>query len=330
MSSQQPRSSLPANQPLTAQDPPWIQQAHPSVQAAYRQALENAGSPQPVSFRQLSQATDSASTDSASGGAGSGLSGVGSVAGSGAGSGLTNPGAEVVGADGPKSPPASDLGAATAPGGLPTSSDQSNNSLDTGLSTPAMTHCPHCQWDLKMPDGVGEPSQRQKLVFVQALLSQRCFTDEVELLGGQLLVEFRSLTIREIDAIYQQAFRDRESGRITTELDFWERVNRYRLYLQLRRLRSTNPAVGLHHDLPEGLSPDTNAQARTFWQDKPLAGQFDSPLVEIETKIMQEVLPTEGLFRVVHASGSRFNRLVAKLEAMVDHSDFWKPTVPLP
>ena len=216
--------------------------------------------------------------------------------------------------------------ASSTTGKTPENSHTQTNALSSGTSaTPVLTQCPHCYWDLRLTEGISEPTYAQKLQFVHALLGQQCFTDEVALLNGQLLATFRTLTIREIDVVYRQAFLDKDNGRVVTELDFWEKVNRYRLYLQLRSLRSLDPQSRLYHDLPDGLSPDTNLHAKRHWATA-IAPAGDTPLVKLEEQMMQEILPTETLFRIVHAANNRFNRLAARLEAMIDHSDFWKPT----
>ena len=41
---------------------------------------------------------------------------------------------------------------------------------------------------------------------------------------------------------------------------------------------------------------------------------------------MEKVLATEIFSSVTAVAGSRFNRLVAKMEAMADDSDFWLET----
>jgi hypothetical protein len=52
----------------------------------------------------------------------------------------------------------------------------------------------------------------------------------------------------------------------------------------------------------------------------------ETPLLLIEDYIFANVLKTEAMFRVVNTACNQFNRLVARLEAMADDSDFWRPT----
>ena len=186
--------------------------------------------------------------------------------------------------------------------------------------------CPHCKWDLAIPD-VPEPSYGTKMAFLHTILGQQCFTHPTELFGGSVVVIFRTLTIREIEVAYQQAYRDRETGRAQTELDFWERVNRYRLFMQLKSIRTTVVAKGFIHELPDGLSKDTSGDAVKLWETEVPSAELGETLLQgIEQYITTKVLKTEALFRVVNSACNQFNRTVSKLEAMVDNSDFWKPT----
>ena len=195
---------------------------------------------------------------------------------------------------------------------------------ETGAGGNGPAHCPHCMWDLRLPD-VPEPPYHKKISFLHAILGQKCYTDEAELFGGSVVATFRALTTKEIDVVYKQAYRDREMGRAPTEMDFWERVNRYRLFLQLQGLRTTTVEKGFVHDLPDGLSEEANPMATSFWKlNEPPPNETVLP--EIEAFIIKNVLKTEAIFRVVNAACNQFNRLVAKMEAMVDNSDFWKPT----
>lgn len=195
---------------------------------------------------------------------------------------------------------------------------------DSGAGGIGHTHCPHCMWDLRMPD-VQEPPYHKKISFLHAILGQKCFTDETELFGGSVVATFRALTTKEIDVVYKQAYRDREMGRAPTEMDFWERINRYRLFLQLQGLRTTTADKGFVHDLPDGLSEETNPMASSFWKvNEPPPNE--TVMTQIETFIVTNVLKTEAVFRVVNSACNQFNRMIAKMEAMVDNSDFWKPT----
>lgn len=214
---------------------------------------------------------------------------------------------------------------------LPAAAPAAATTPDTGAALqPAL--CPHCHGDLAQPS-IPEPPYEDKMSFLHAMLGQKTWTKEYALFGGNIKVVFRTLTPREIDCIYKQAYRDQNMGRVPTDADFWERINRYRLFLQLQCLQSpkheTEP-LGLFHDLPDGLSLEANPGATgTWWTPEQDAGidEGETPLPYIEKWLIEKVFTSEAVFRVVHQACDRFNRLVAKMEAMADNSDFWQPTV---
>ena len=213
-----------------------------------------------------------------------------------------------------------------APHAKPAPAADVKATTDTGAGGTGTGHCPHCMWDLRMPD-VPEPPYHKKMSFLHSVLGQKCYTDEVELFGGSVIANFRALTVSEIEVVYKQAYRDRETGRAPTEMDFWERVNRYRLFLQLNSLRTTTADKGFVHDLPDGLSQEANPMATSFWAGKvaePAPNETVMP--EIEKFVVSNVLKTEAIFRVVNSACNQFNRVIAKMEAMVDNSDFWSRT----
>ena len=192
---------------------------------------------------------------------------------------------------------------------------------DIGDEAPLST-CPHCSWDLSQ-SAIAEPNQDEKMGFLHSVLGQKPFIQQYQLFGGQVVVRFRTLTTKEMDVIYNFVFKQRESGLITTIQDYWEKVNRYRLYLQLTYLSSTDGSFT--HTLPDSYSKETNPHAEEFWQFPaydPELGYLD----QIEEKILKDVLRTETIQRTISTYCARFNRLVSKLEVMIDNPDFWKET----
>lgn len=178
--------------------------------------------------------------------------------------------------------------------------------------------CPHCKWDLSLPD-IPEPDYADRQLFLQSLLGLKPFVKDYDLVGGQIKITFRTLTRGEIDAIYSQAFREQQDGKIVTPQDFYERVNRLRLMLQLQKLESTV----FSHDLPDGLTKETSPNADCHWK---FSDDETEPLLRVEEFILESVLPTESLNRVVQQTCGRFNRAVSKMEALIDNPDFWKAT----
>lgn len=193
--------------------------------------------------------------------------------------------------------------------------------FNTGDESPLDT-CPHCNWDLSQQT-IAEPEQDEKMGFLHSVLGQKPFVQQYELFGGQVIVRFRTLTTKEMDIVYNFVFKQREAGLISTIQDYWEKVNRYRLYLQLSYLSASDGSFT--HTLPDSYSKETNPHGEEFWHFPaydPDLGYLD----QIEEKILKDVLRTETIQRTISTYCARFNRLVSKLEVMIDNPDFWKGT----
>lgn len=186
------------------------------------------------------------------------------------------------------------------------------------------TVCPRCAWDLSMPNGP-EPEYMDKLKFVTAMLASKPFHKQYALMNGSLIVTFRTLRPREIDACYEQIVHDTTTGKIKFQGDIVEMVNRYRFYLQLVELK-TKTVDGFNHEFPEGFTQSTNKKATTFWELPADLPEGSRGLEVVEDYMISEIFETESLHRMVAATCREFNRLVAQMEAMVDNENFWKPT----
>jgi hypothetical protein len=185
--------------------------------------------------------------------------------------------------------------------------------------------CVHCGWDQQKPT-IPEPEYTEKMVFLQAILGQRLYTKTTMVFGGKLKITFRTLTVQEIDAMYQEAFRAQKAGIIVSASDYYEYLNRLRLHLQLTGLSAS---VGtLHITLPDGLDRSTNPDAKTVWEEflPKKEGESGSLLEQIQAYILSHVLKTEQLQRIITRECNQFNQLVVKLEACVDDPNFWKET----
>jgi len=184
-----------------------------------------------------------------------------------------------------------------------------------------LTHCRHCGWDLSITD-IPEPASEVRAMFLASIMGQKPFMQEFKLMGGKLLLTLRVLTTMENDAIFRQAYRERDAGVIPTLADQIERINRLRMYLQIYRMR-TSDVTFFDKEMPDGLSKATNPNAKEFWT---LPENDPEPLLKIEKFIMKEVLTNEAVSRIVQRQCTAFNRLVDKLEGMIDSPDFWQAT----
>lgn len=196
--------------------------------------------------------------------------------------------------------------------------------------------CVQCGWDQEQAT-IPEPEHSDKIAFLHAVLGQKVFSKRQTVFGGQLRLTFRTLSIREIDAMYQETFRAQKAGMISTAADYYEFLNRLRLYLQLTAMSSAKTVMQIK--LPEGLNRETHPGAASYWDDflKEQPGYqaintdaTDTPtlLIQIQDYILTHVLKTEHLQRIVAHTCNKFNRLVVKLEMSVDNPDFWEETEP--
>ncbi len=213
-----------------------------------------------------------------------------------------------------------------APAPAPEPAPMPHTHSDTGANA-GLSHCPHCQWDLSIAD-IPEPPYADKVAFLQCMLGEKPFVKTYPLFNNNVQVTFRTLTTRELDVVSKQAYKDRQEGKLPNELDYWEQVNRYRLMLQLQGFHSASPG-GFHKDLPDGYSKSTNPMCTGTWVNEEREGELglnETGIPMIEQWIIEEVLKTEAVFRIVNNTCNQFNRLASRMEAMADNSDFWIPT----
>lgn len=190
--------------------------------------------------------------------------------------------------------------------------------------------CVQCGWDQDVPT-IPEPEYQDKIAFLHCVLGHKVFSKKYALFGNNLKATFRTLTIREIDMLYQETFKAQKLGLIQTTADYYEYLNRQRLYLQLVGLVSQQTAM--HIRLPDGLDRSTHPDADLYWEDflrseNAYKEDGGSLLMQIQDYVIAKVLRTEHLQRAVTHTCNKFNRLVAKLESCVDDPNFWNETEP--
>ena len=187
--------------------------------------------------------------------------------------------------------------------------------------------CTHCGWDQEKPV-IADPPAADKLAFLHSMLGGASFTKRFSMFGDNLRVTFRTLTIKEVDKLYEETYTAQKSGVISTTSDYYEHLNRLRLHLQLVSVEGKS--VALHHKLPMSLSTATNKLEtetwETFLKEKNIFDEEQGLVSQMQGYILDNVLTTEQLLRTVTHECQKFNRLAAKLEARVDDSDFWKET----
>lgn len=183
----------------------------------------------------------------------------------------------------------------------------------TGASTQFNKLCQHCGWDQRMSD-IPEPDDSDKQRYLIASAGMIAFQKAYDLFGGNTVIVLRELTPGELDLCYKQAHIDRRAGQFDSPEDFYETVQRYRICLQLVRIES---AEVLHS------FPDT-VEGWAVGQD--VETTKGTILPTIYESIYGDIVKTESFNRVLGITVSRFNRLLAKMEANADNENFWKGT----
>jgi hypothetical protein len=187
--------------------------------------------------------------------------------------------------------------------------------------------CVQCGWDQDNPT-IPEPDHKDKISFLHSILGHKVFSKRYTMFGGNLRVTFRTLSIREIDVLYQAAFQAQRDEHILTTADYYEYLNRLRLYLQLTSFSAKTSALQIK--LPEGFTKETHEGANSYWDDylrkEGIYNEGISLIKQVSDYVIDKVMKTEHLQRTITHECSKFNRLVAKLESSVDNPDFWRET----
>jgi hypothetical protein len=182
---------------------------------------------------------------------------------------------------------------------------------DLGLGGLTITNCPHCSWQLDVAD-IPDPTDVERQAYLQAVLGQVPFEKVYSLFGGHVQLTLRELRPREVDAIYLAASRgvtQDDSSDAMRAAKFMEWVDRYRLALQMTRLRIGDKPMTFPGKLVDWRTAD---------------GQDDAALANAAADVIfSEVVTSESLGRALMLALGEFCRLVAKLEVAADRPDFW-------
>lgn len=170
--------------------------------------------------------------------------------------------------------------------------------------------CEHCGWDQAKKEQE-EPTQQDKLNFLQAFLGPTRFYRVYPLLGGKAHVIFRTLTAEESDICYTQTAFDADIGLVVDPTQYFRTVQDYRMCLGLASI-----------DLG---SKKTNLPVLADYETDPLPVRT-TKLKDISKFVFNEVLQQEHIRRACTATFYRFQRLAERLEAHVDDPNFWEAT----
>lgn len=182
----------------------------------------------------------------------------------------------------------------------PTSNKKETEHTNTG-------NCPHCSWDLSQPS-LAEPSEDDKINYMQTFLGDIPFSKDFTLLGGRLHVRLRSLTTPEQEMCLKQATKDIQSNKdLENPAMAIDLLWKYSLAVQLVSLKGPGLALDNESDLTV-FQPDANG---------------DFAVKDALEKLMSKI-SHGGMYRVLIKKMSEFNAIVKKMEDNVDNENFWK------
>lgn len=171
--------------------------------------------------------------------------------------------------------------------------------------------CPRCGHDLTSNELV-EVSDADKLLFIESVLSGKPMFKTYKLLGGNMLLTVRSLTIEEADAVMLQVYIDGNNDRVVTYYDRVETLNKYRTCLQVAKIDFPTEEISLPKHMSEW---DVDAE-----------GKADTAVYYIWEKFRKMVDKSDALHRIMVASVAEFNQLQLTLETRAADPNFWKAT----
>lgn len=169
--------------------------------------------------------------------------------------------------------------------------------------------CVHCNWPVGSKEGCA-PTKVDKQIFVIAVLGQKRFVKEYELLGKQLHVSFRSLTVEENDLVIKQLMKDWNDGKISGPAHSVAEAVKYQMVLSLAAIE-TNVGV---------------IQLPTLDEYDYIEPEVGTILPEITNYVNKNAMSNEPLRRIVSKAYGHFIETQSKLEAMAESPDFWQAT----
>lgn len=179
---------------------------------------------------------------------------------------------------------------------------------DVGSAVKTVQLCPQCGHDQAILEVVEVTDQDQD-AFAVSLLGGIPFSKQYTLLKGRLQITLRSLRTHEYEATFRQVQREYSEGTLISDTDRWEKLQRYQALLQLQAWSTPDSSREFCEDL-------------TDW-----ANSGEEPLRTIESYFERELFTGDGsAYRLLLIACARFNRLVARLEALATEEGFSQPT----
>ena len=171
--------------------------------------------------------------------------------------------------------------------------------------------CPNCGWDTTNHEAI-KVLETDKYSFMASVLGESRFYKDIELFGGAMTVRYRTLMTQEADLALEQCSNDYRDGVIEDQNSFFRKHADYRLCMGVDKI--------VVQERTHAIPPVDEIE----W-DKPKAGEpRQTALPTLLNYVGLHILKNESVRRVVGMAHQKFQRLVERMEANVDNSDFWK------
>ena len=175
------------------------------------------------------------------------------------------------------------------------------------------THCSRCQWPVSLPFNV-VATEQDKQQFLIAILGGESYRKEYNLLGTNVRLRLRSLSIPETTAINLQLGYMVRAGIISGNLEYGLHNMLFRTALGIEELKAGTHVLYTRKPLDDFAT--TN---------KP-TGENPTTLPEY-AEVVTKALKTEPVVQIVSKTYREFQRLVELLEEKIGESAFWNGIV---
>ncbi|NDD53306.1 hypothetical protein EBZ39_05440 [bacterium] len=171
--------------------------------------------------------------------------------------------------------------------------------------------CPRCGWDMQQKFDV-EVTDRDKEDFLVTILGGSRFTRKFELMGGKIVLEFRSMLADENFDVQRQLLLDQNDGLILSEAEWFLRMFEYRMACSLAAVYDANGK-------PLVIVPELKEFKVVANPDKP----NHTALPGAREFVHSKALSHEVTRRLAATHLRKFQRLVEAMEAMALEPSFW-------
>ena len=175
--------------------------------------------------------------------------------------------------------------------------------------------CPRCLWDTRDPFDI-KFTELDKQTYLAFMLSDdpaARFRKDYAIMGGNLVIRFRTLSAVEAEMMYGQLTNDVQANLITSDGDYFLRMMAYRTMLGTERIVAKGV---VQVEIPPIMEIDYTPG--------------DKSRIEMMTEWFNtDAIPSETRRRILNQHHREFQRLVEGLEVKTDEADFWKGIEPL-